>query len=641
MEVKKNIAEIFNELNDLALQAESPEPLIKWAIVNFRYLVPCVQVSIALTRFDTVLFVTGGIHKESSDTARNFVDTFRSEIKNELNANYITSLENIYFELDDVGLERNKNVSSGERLHMERIVAKDKLVGFLRVESLAAIPKYRKNLINSFCNQLGLGLRNLIDRSVVLQQTAMLEQEAKRTGEEKKKVDAIVGGMSEGIMLIGADDTILTVNDAARAMMGLPYDFEAKDVTRFIVGKFAEIQELKKDKQSIDWDVEITRPEYKVIRVSITPIRNDAGESLGKAVMLMDITKEREVDRMKSEFVSSVSHELRTPLTSIREALALIKDGLIGDVTEKQDRCLDVALMDVDRLTRIINDLLNLSRMESGKIKIARSPTNVAYLLDYVVRTMGPKAKSGQVTLGSDCEGELPDVYVDSDQIIQVITNLVGNALKFTPADGKVSLIAKQHDGEYISIGVRDTGPGISKSEQKKLFEKFVQLDSGLTRQTGGTGLGLAISKEIVLRHSGKVWIDSAPGKGSTFYFSVPVYSEQFVYIQAMRDSIEIASRELTEMSVILLKPPSGGFDLRSFIDSIKSNMRNSDDKLMKHDDKFLFLILRSPKEIASSVVSRLIENSGAELEWHVASYPEDGNAAEELWNIIGPHSGL
>ena len=244
------------------------------------------------------------------------------------------------------------------------------------------------------------------------------------------------------------------------------------------------------------------------------------GQMAGAVVTFRDVSERREVERMKDEFVSVVSHELRTPLTSLRGSLGLLASGRAGAIPPHGQRLLDIAVQNTDRLVRLINDILDLERLRSGKHELEPRPTPASELLRSAADVMEAMADRAKVRL-SVVPSPVP-VMADPDRILQVITNLVSNAIKFSPPEGAVTLQAER-EGGLVLFSVRDQGRGIPHDKLELIFERFQQVDSSDARQKGGTGLGLAICRGIVEQHGGRIWAESDPGEGSTFFFTLQV----------------------------------------------------------------------------------------------------------------------
>lgn len=233
----------------------------------------------------------------------------------------------------------------------------------------------------------------------------------------------------------------------------------------------------------------------------------------------------KRIDEMKSEFVSIASHELRTPLATIKNAVQLILRGKTGEINETQSNFLSIAEKNIIRLTNILNNLLDLSRIESGKIGMNFEEMDLKGPIDFTVSSLKPQADGKSIRLQTEIPKELPPVYGDREKIERILMNLIGNALKFTPEGGDVAVSAKLADGSTsrVAISIRDSGIGIPADQLGKIFEKFCQVDGLLHRSPSGTGLGLAITKGLVEALQGKIWVESELGKGSTFTFILPV----------------------------------------------------------------------------------------------------------------------
>lgn len=266
-------------------------------------------------------------------------------------------------------------------------------------------------------------------------------------------------------------------------------------------------------------------PQFRELELISRPVMTKRGRHLGRIYVFRDITHEREVDRMKTQFVSMVSHELRTPLTSIKGFTEMILDEDAGEINEEQREFLGIVEANADRLIALVNDLLDISRIESGRVELKLDLADVDEMMIIVVATMAHLIEEKAQTLEVVVAQNLPEMKLDRDRIIQVLTNLVSNAYKYTQAEGHIRLSAEREDG-FVRFAVADNGFGISEQDQEKLFTRFFRVDSELTREIGGTGLGLNIVKTIIEMHGGEVTIDSELGVGSTFGFTIPFVSE-------------------------------------------------------------------------------------------------------------------
>ena len=243
------------------------------------------------------------------------------------------------------------------------------------------------------------------------------------------------------------------------------------------------------------------------------------GEVKGFFSMVDDITERKTVEQMKSEFVSIASHEMRTPLTSIRGVIELLHGGRLGKLTAPGQQMAQLALRNSERLMRLLDDLLDLERMESGQKQIEKQSCNSAELIQQAVDILTPMAREQQITLETNARPI--EFQADRDRIVQTLTNLISNAIKFSPVNAKVWITCQPGDGEIL-YSVKDCGRGIPADKLETIFERFQQVDASDSRQKGGTGLGLSICRHIVEQHGGKIWVESVYGQGSTFYFSLP-----------------------------------------------------------------------------------------------------------------------
>ena len=232
-----------------------------------------------------------------------------------------------------------------------------------------------------------------------------------------------------------------------------------------------------------------------------------------------DVTERREVERSKDEFVSIVSHELRTPLTSIRGSLGLLDGGVLGSLPDAARRMIDIAVQNTDRLVRLINDILDIERIDSGTIEMHPQPCDAGELIGHAIACVEQFAADAQVSLTATSESLT--LCADADRVLQTLTNLIGNAVKFSAAGDTVRVSCTSR-GDEVLFKVADNGKGIRADKLSLIFERFQQVDASDSREKGGSGLGLAICRKIVEHHGGRIWVDSELGRGSTFSFTLP-----------------------------------------------------------------------------------------------------------------------
>ena len=246
----------------------------------------------------------------------------------------------------------------------------------------------------------------------------------------------------------------------------------------------------------------------------------ESGRAVGVVVAFADTTERRALDRMKDEFISTVSHELRTPLTSLRAALGLITGGSLNARPEKLRQMLDIATGNTDRLVRLVNDILELERIGSGKTELRLTMCSADDLFRRAAALQQTEASKAQIRITFNSQGV--NVWADPDRVLQTLANLISNAIKFSPAGTEIHLRARRVDETEAEIQVRDQGRGIPEDKLESIFERFHQVDASDSRTMGGTGLGLAICRSIIAQHGGRIWASSTLGKGSTFHFTLP-----------------------------------------------------------------------------------------------------------------------
>jgi two-component system, OmpR family, phosphate regulon sensor histidine kinase PhoR len=244
------------------------------------------------------------------------------------------------------------------------------------------------------------------------------------------------------------------------------------------------------------------------------------GKALPGSILLLfqDLTRLRRLEMVRRDFVSNVSHELRTPLASLKALVETLQEGALDDPPAAH-RFLTRMDSEIDTLTQMVQELLELSRIESGKVPLQLKPIAPREMLIQAVERMSLQAERAGLTLRADCPADLPLVLADVDRMEQVLINLLHNAIKFTPPGGVITLNARQ-DNDTVVFSVKDTGVGIAQNDLERIFERFYKADRA--RSGGGTGLGLSISRHLVEAHAGRIWAESDPGKGSTFYFALP-----------------------------------------------------------------------------------------------------------------------
>lgn len=351
----------------------------------------------------------------------------------------------------------------------------------------------------------------------------------KRLMEEKQKAESIVESVTDGILVTDVENKITLVNGSAeRALNIREKDAAGRHFLESVNDKklFGLIESAMKNEGDPNLpqkyvDIATAGEKPRHYRASSKSVTDGEGKIIGVVTLFQDITKLKEVDDLKSEFVSSVSHEFRTPLTSISMAVGLLLDGVPGEINLSQKELLGAIREDEERLRKLVEELLDLSRIEAGKIEMDIKPCAVREILEYAVKPFRIQAEEKNVKIEVAPEGDLPKVKADFNKISWVMTNLISNALRYSPGDGsgRVSVNAGR-SGNKVVFTVSDNGRGIPEEFRARIFEKFVRVE-GSAESTGGTGLGLAISKEMIKAHGGEIWLESRQGSGSTFCFSL------------------------------------------------------------------------------------------------------------------------
>lgn len=363
----------------------------------------------------------------------------------------------------------------------------------------------------------------------------------------------------------------------------------------------------------------------------------------------------RRIDAIKSEFVSVASHELRTPLAAIKNAIQLILQGKTGEINENQAKFLTMADRNINRLVNIINDLLNLSRIESGRISLNFESIPIRPLFEMVVSSLRPQAETKSIKIEMDLPENTLSVYADREKVEQILVNLIGNAIKFTPEGGTIRLRAQPFSDEKqpdhlkkIAISVEDNGIGIPSEHLEKIFEKFHQVNGSLHRSVGGTGLGLAITKGLVEAHQGKIWVESKVGEGSTFTFTLPLskgerrdISFRMIFDRAFRRALE-NQLPLTLLLIKILGDPDEEIQA-TLGEKIKHSLCRKGDILFRKEKERVLAALCETDLQGAQIIRKRIEDDFREnplmhrgspvgVKIGIATYPQEALSKRELF---------
>ncbi|MEG4323113.1 MULTISPECIES: GAF domain-containing protein [unclassified Microcoleus] len=382
---------------------------------------------------------------------------------------------------------------------------------------------------------------------VAMHQAELLDRTKKQSWELRTTLadlNAIVDNLADGLLVTDIEAKITRFNPALLAMFELKdVDLKGKKVSEIFPKKLAQLVEATEHREGEIVTLEVELGNSRIGQALATTIlkeavKDEADRSLGSVILIRDVTVEREVDRMKTDFLATVSHELRTPLTSVLGFASLIKEKLeevivpgvpaedkkIKKALNKVGDNINIIVSEAERLTSLINDVLDIAKMEAGRVEWQLVPTNPVQILKQAIAATSSLLEKNNLKLIKDFTPGLPQVLVDRDRMIQVSINLISNAVKFTES-GSVTCRARVESDELV-ISIIDTGIGIAPEDQSKVFERFKQVGDILTEKPKGTGLGLPISKQIVEHHGGRIWLESELGRGSTFCFSIPLVKD-------------------------------------------------------------------------------------------------------------------
>jgi len=383
------------------------------------------------------------------------------------------------------------------------------------------------NVTNDEIGQLGATFNRMAER---------LKESYRRLALSQQRDEAMLQGMGEGLIAVDAEGRIVTANPVAVQLLGVEetkvgrpiqdayqlYDLSGKGDTVLPADQRPSLRVLKTGEIVHDvYGFHSADGQKHQLSISASPVKLE-GKVVGVVTILRDVTKEKEIDRMKTEFISLASHQLRTPLSAIKWFCEMLVSGDAGKLKPDQMEFAKNISDSTERMIALVNALLNISRIESGRIMIDPKPTDLGELVGGIINDLKAKTEEKQQTLIISVNEGLPKINVDPRLIGQVYLNLLTNAVKYTPKGGEITVFISRKDDEVISQ-VTDNGYGIPKEQQGRIFEKFFRAANAVKVETDGTGLGLYLIKAVVESSGGKIWFKSEEGKGTTFWFSIPV----------------------------------------------------------------------------------------------------------------------
>jgi two-component system, OmpR family, phosphate regulon sensor histidine kinase PhoR len=349
-----------------------------------------------------------------------------------------------------------------------------------------------------------------------------LQEKVTTLAKERTRLSAVLDHMADGVLIADGHGQVQLVNPAAARLLGttqsgaLRHSFVQVVRDHRLVEVWQRCSDTSEEQIA---EVEVDRQNFSV-RIIVTPLREPATQ--GCLVILQDLTQVRRLETVRRDFISNISHELRTPLASLKALVDTLRDGALDD-PPAAERFLNSIETEVDALTQMVQELLELSRIESGQVPVRLRPTALPDLINPPVERLSSQAERAGLTLTVTLDPDLPPVLADPERVQQVVTNLVHNAIKFTPQAGSITVSAKTAPREVV-VEVTDTGIGIAPKDLPRIFERFYKADRA--RSGGGTGLGLAIARHIIQAHGGRIWVQSTEGQGSTFSFSLPTAND-------------------------------------------------------------------------------------------------------------------
>jgi PAS domain S-box-containing protein len=393
-------------------------------------------------------------------------------------------------------------------------------------------------LATAAANHITAAIKNTELYRLVRAQAARLGQMLRDQRAIASQRMAILASIADGVVVSDENERIVVVNDAARRLMHLPkqelvgqpaatlFVGFSEDAQRATHQAMAEVADRPHGGQYAMPVSATLAQEQQIIQASFMPMIDERKQFVGTVIVLRDVTHEQEIAKAKNEFISIVAHELRTPMTSIKGYTDLMLQGAVGMLTEGQQHFLGIVKSNVDRLTELVNDLLDISRIEAGRIKLEPVPLRMEEIVREVCDDVAETIRERGLTLELDLPTAIPAVHTDRNRIIRVLVNLLSNAYRYTPAGGTITVSVRQVRGA-VQVDVADTGIGIGEEDQERVFEPFYRANQPLVNQQTGTGLGLPIVRSLIQMLGGRLWLQSELGKGSTFSFTLPLESER------------------------------------------------------------------------------------------------------------------
>ncbi|HEX6291316.1 MAG TPA: GAF domain-containing protein [Herpetosiphonaceae bacterium] len=461
--------------------------------------------------------------------------------------------------IDDVMLDPRwvePQVAEGEHKHRGSllgvpITASDGLLGVLILShpEIGYFKQEHQRVLTVVANEVASALHNADLYYYISEQAAKLAMMVQAERATSSQSQAILQSIADGVVVCDCDGQVMLANPMSARILEQPLEelfmaniHEILRTLKISGPERSPLRDLLADPRDDQGQPRQFRTTFRIgprsVDMALGPVLTDRGELLGGVAILRDITREIESDRLKTEFIGTVSHELRTPMTVIKGYVQLLGMGSMGELSPTQRQLLDTIKTSAERMTAIINDLLDITKIESGSVELDFKPVRVLDTVSMTVNSQQTLLTSREQNLLIDAPMEMPPVLVDTTRFQQILDNLLSNAIKYTPKQGQITIAARKIQGKdlpaeqraglatrrtYVQIDVTDTGIGIAPEDQERIFERFYRVESDLKVEAGGTGLGLAIVRPLALLMGGRLWLTSELGKGSTFTLILPV----------------------------------------------------------------------------------------------------------------------
>lgn len=513
-----------------------------------------------------------------------------------------------------------------------------------------------------------VSLRDLINRYQDNLEHTLHEREAEilknidKLKESEERFRTVFNNSAIGITVTDKDERIVSWNPFAAQLLGMKdEDIRGKpvkelyspdewkrirslNIRRFGMKRYFETKIINKLGEQID------------IGISLSVLKDAGGKVIGSIGIMRNITEQKQLEKVRQEFAEVVSHELRTPLTPIREGVSQLLDGLLGSITPEQKESLTVVFQEINRLRRIIDDLLDSLKLEAGKISMRKESVDMVQLVNGIIQTFASRIQSKGLEFKTSFSHDAIQVFADKDRITQVITNLVNNATKFTE-NGWIE-IAVVDTKDHIECSVTDTGRGIAKADLGKLFTKFQQVGKKLSGEEAGTGLGLVICKDIIELHKGGIWAESNLNEGSKFRFTLPRYSAKELLKEYIVNALKEETADYKVFSVAAVRIANfsacekqlGQEKAASILDTLEDAVRltiNHGREIILRDTDGVLVILpgitKENEEAAAKMAVQTLNDCLSKeqlvdvcsVSWKGANYPDDGKTVDELLQKI------